>query len=404
MEFTFPSKAKMFSFALMALGAIGIGVGAATGGGDHHFMDRLFSNMYINGFFFFAISLGALFFLWLQYATEAAWGTVLKRMFEGVMAFLPYGAVVLLIVLVAGEVHVHHMFHWMDPEVYDPASAHYDHIIAGKAPYLGAGFGGGWFFWLRTVIYLAVFMYFWRLAYSRSAQEDKLGGTEIHFKNYRNSGWFLVFFAVFSTTFSWDWLMSIDTHWFSTLYGWYVFSGMWVSAIICILVTTLYLKKKGYLQQVNENHIHDLGKWMFAISILWSYLWFSQFMLIWYADIPEEVTYFVERFEHYKVLYLGMFFVNLILPLVILMSRDAKRNYKFLIVIALIIFFGHWVDTFLLITPGVMHEHWHFSFLEFGFLLLFTGAFIFVVMSKLTKSPLVPVNHPYLEESINHHI
>jgi len=215
---------------------------------------------------------------------------------------------------------------------------------------------------------------------------------------------FLVFFAVFSSTLAWDWVMSIDTHWFSTLFGWYVFSGMWVGAMITSILVVLYLKGKGYLPQVNENHLHDLGKWMFAISILWSYLWFSQFMLIWYSDIPEEVTYFVERFENYKIPYMTMFFVNLLFPLIILMSRDAKRNNKFLITIALIILGGHWIDAFLLIMPGTVHADWHLGFMEFGFLFLFAGVFIYVVMASLAKAPLTPVKHPYLEESVHHHI
>jgi hypothetical protein len=242
-----------------------------------------------------------------------------------------------------------------------------------------------------------------RLARKRSLKEDQIGGTETHFRNYRNSGWFLVFFAVFSSTLAWDWLMSIDPHWFSTMYGWYVFSGMWVTAMVAFMLTTLYLKSKGYLPQVNESHIHDLGKWMFAISILWSYLWFSQFMLIWYADIPEEVTYFVDRFTNYKFLFMGMFFVNLIFPLVILMSRDAKRNIKMLIAVGIIIMCGHWVDVFLLVMPGTMHEHWHLSLLEVGMALMFTGVYNFTVLTSLTKAPLVPVNHPYLDESIHHH-
>jgi hypothetical protein len=178
---------------------------------------------------------------------------------------------------------------------------------------------------------------------------------------------------------------------------------MWVTAMVVILMVTVYLKNRGYLPQVNENHIHDLGKWMFAISILWSYLWFSQFMLIWYADIGEEAQYFIERFTHYKVMYLGMFFVNLLFPLLVLMSRDAKRNIKFLLVIGVIILLGHWSDVFLLIMPGTMHEHWHLSFLEFGFLGLFAGVFMFVVMNTLTKAPLVPVHHPYMGESLHHH-
>jgi len=433
MEFTFSSKAKTFTFVLMGLGAVLIGADFLVNGTGDSVIARLWSNLYVNAFFWFAISLGALFFLALQYATEAAWATLLKRIFEGVMSYLPIGSVVLLLVLICGQLHMHHIFHWMDDAVYHPFiqagemvdalpadyvtveeaqaanvdiidNPEFDHILAGKAPYLGGTFGSAWFFWLRTLAYLGTFWFFMTKFRKRSLMEDKEGGTGVHFTNYKKGAVFLVFFAVFSSTMAWDWLMSIDTHWFSTLYGWYVFSGFWVTAMITTLLLVQYLKGKGYLPQVNDSHIHDLGKWMFAISILWSYLWFSQFMLIWYSDIPEEVTYFKERFALYKVPYLAMFFVNLLFPLIVLMSRDAKRNSKYLISVGLIILMGHWVDVFILIMPGTVHEAWQLGLMEFGMLFLFAGVFIYKVLSQLTKAPLTPVNHPYLEESIHHHI
>lgn len=399
MEFTFSSKAKVFTFILMGLGAILIGLDVVINGTEGQ---RFWANLYTNGFFWMAISLGALFFIALQYATESAWGVLFKRVLEGVMSFLPIGLLVIVVVLLAGFFHGHHLFHWMDASVYDPTSEHFDLIIANKVPYLGVG-GDSWFFWVRTIAYVGTFLIFMVLFRKWSLQEDKAPDLKLHFKMYRRGALFLVFFAVFSSTLSWDWLMAIDTHWFSTLYGWYIFSGMWVTAVIVTLMFILYLKNKGYLPNVNENHIHDMGKWMFAISILWAYLWFSQFMLIWYADIPEEVSYFVERFHDYKVPFLTMFFVNLIFPLIILMSRDAKRNNKFLIVIGLIILCGHFIDMFIIVMPGTMHGDWQFSFLEFGMPILFAGVFIHVVLRTLTKAPLTPVNHPYLDEVVHFH-
>jgi hypothetical protein len=196
--------------------------------------------------------------------------------------------------------------------------------------------------------------------------------------------------------------MSLEPHWFSTLYGWYVFSGMWVTAIITFIMLTLYLKSKGHLNEVNENHLHDLGKWMFAISFLWSYLWFFQMQLIWYANIPEEVSYYQFRNEHYKFPYYFMFVINFALPMLVLMSRDAKRNYKLLMFVGLVIFFGHWLDVFVMVMPGTVKQHWQFGLLEIGMFLMFLGLFIFVVLRELSKAPLVPKNHPYLEESIHH--
>jgi hypothetical protein len=226
-----------------------------------------------------------------------------------------------------------------------------------------------------------------------------------HLLNYRRSALFLVFFAVFSSTLAWDWLMSIDTHWFSTLYGWYAFSGMWVSAMVTAVVIALYLKRKGLLPQVNNSHIHDMGKWVFAISFLWSYLYFSQFMLIWYSNIPEEVTYFQQRIDHHPMLLWGTFFINFAVPMVMLMSRDAKRNPRFLIGVGAVIFVGHWLDVNMMVMPGALGHDFHgIGMLEVGMFLAFLGVFIRTVLTALTKAPLTPVNHPYLDESVHHQI
>lgn len=400
MNFVFNAKAKRFTFVLMALGLVLLILGIATDG-SHHTDQRVWSNLLINGIFFFAISLGALFYLALHYATESGWGVVLKRVFEGVMGYLPIGAIVILIVVVAGLLHGHHLWHWMDGDLYDKSSAHYDAIIDGKSAFLNPVF-----FVLRTVIYLGTFLLFWRGFRKRSLEEDLKGGTAIHMKNFKRAALFLVFFAVFSSTMSWDWIMSIDTHWFSTLFGWYVFAGMWLSAMVFIMMITLYLKSQGYLKEVNESHIHDLGKWIFALSFLWSYLWFSQFMLIWYSNIPEETIYFKTRFSdpHYKAVFFTMFAINFILPMILLMSREAKRAMGTIVFVGTLIFIGHWLDMFMMITPGTMFDHGGLSVLEIGMFLFFLGGFTFVVLNYLQKAPLMVKNHPYLEESLHHEI
>lgn len=400
--YTFSNRGKKITYSLMGIGLILTIVGLFTGclKDDSHLQQtRLWSNLLVNGFFFFAIGLGALFFLALQYATEAAWGTVLKRIFEAVMTYMPVGAGVLVCVFLASSFQDEGLYHWMHTGVTDPNSHHYDEIIAGKSAYLNLTF-----FWVRALVYLGTYFIFMWWFRKRSMEEEIQGSVAFHLTNYRRAALFLVFFAVFSSTQAWDWLMSLDTHWYSTLFGWYTFAGMWVSAIIVFIMITLYLKSKGMLEYVNESHLHDLGKWMFAISFLWSYLFFFQYMLIWYANIPEEVTYYQFRYEHYKTIYFLMFVINFALPMVILMSRDAKRNPKILIGIGSIIFVGHWLDVYVMVMPATMKEMWQFSYMEVGMFLFFLGGFIFVVMNALSKRPLtVSDKHPYLEESIHHH-
>lgn len=395
MEFKIANRAKIVTLALIIIGVVFTGIGIAMNIGDHHFTTRVLVSGLSNSFFFFSIGLGALFFLALQYATETGWYATVKRVIESVTGFLPIGVgLMVLLLAIISAMDGAHIYTWMDADVV----AH-DKIIQGKGAYLNLAF-----FWLRTVVYMAIYLLFWRGFRKRSLEEDRIGGTDIHFKNYKKGALFLVFFAVFSSTSSWDWIMSIDVHWFSTLFGWYTFAGMWVSTMVVLIMLVLYLKKQGYLTKVNESHIHDLGKWTFATSFLWSYLWFSQFMLIWYANIPEETTYYIARIENFKILYFGMFFINFAFPMLILMSRDAKRHAGILTFVGLIILAGHWVDVYLMFAGGSMGATAKIGLIEIGMALLLMGVFIRVVLTNLTKAPLMPVNHPFLDESLHHDI
>jgi len=392
-NFQVSANARTLAFTLMGIGGALAGIGVGLGIGEDHFLTRVMTNGLINAFFFFAIGLGALFFLALNYAVEAGWYVAVKRVIESVALYLPYGIAVFGgVLLIITVLHGAHIYTWMDGEVVAE-----DKIIQGKSSYLNVVF-----FWIRSLVYFSIYLWFLRGFRKRSLEEDAVGGSDIHFKNYRQGATFLVFFAVFSSTSAWDWLMSIDVHWFSTLFGWYTFSGMWVSALVVIVLTVIYLKKEGYLPQVNESHIHDIGKWVFAISFLWSYMWFSQYMLIWYANIGEEVTYYVMRTENYKFLYFGMFFINFVFPMLILMSRDAKRDAGILTFVGIVILVGHWLDVYIMVSAGSLGANAQLGILELGMLLLMAGLFIYVLLKNLSKAPLTPVNHPFLDESMHH--
>ena len=400
MEFTVSKKAKNLTLALMGSGLLLTVIGLVMSMGDHHFKTRLLTNGLINSFYFFGIALGALFFLALQYATETGWYASVKRIIEAVAGFLPYGAGLLAVVLIVITLmDGAHIYQWMDPSTTDPSSHHYDKIIDGKSAYLNKVF-----FWIRTVVYLAVYLMYWRGFRNRSLEEDRIGGTEIHFKNYKKAAVFLVFFAVFSSTSSWDWLMSIDVHWFSTLYGWYVFSGIWVSAMVVIVLLTLYLKKLGYLPNVNDSHIHDLGKWAFAISFLWSYLWFSQYMLIWYTNFPEETLYFTKRLQGYPVMFYLIIVVNFILPFLVLIKRESKRAINTTIVMAIIIIIGHWLDYFTVVVPELVPTG-GFGLIGIGAFIMMGSVFTFTMLNALSKvKDLESSTHPFVRESYQHHI
>ena len=392
--FTIDKKAKDLSMALMAIGLIALIFGFVSN--PHGAWPALLFNTY----FYLGISVFAVFFVALQYVAEAGWSIVLKRVPEAIMGALPVFSAIMLLIMIASIMHWNHIYHWLHDGIMDPASEHYDRIIAGKEPYLNATF-----FIIRTIVYLLGWNYFAKKLRSLSLLEDKQVGSGIHFRGVRTSAWFMVFFAVTSAMASWDWIMSIDTHWFSTIFGWYIFAEWSAIGFTTIFLFTLYLKRQGYLQDVNENHIHDLGKWIFAFSLVWTYMWFCQFMLIWYANIPEEVTYYTARLEveNYKFLFWFSMLINFLFPIILLMSRDAKRNNGRLIFVSCIILVGHWLNSYLLVAPGTLGTHGHIGFTEVGMGLGFAGLLIYLTLNTLTKEPLETKNHPFLDESKNLH-
>ena len=392
--FTINKKAKNFSIALMSIGIIALIFGFVT---DAH---STWPALLFNTYFYLGISVFAVFFVAMQYVAEAGWSIVLKRVPEAIMAALPFFSIIMLFIVFSSIMHWNHIYHWLHEGIMDPASEHYDRIIAGKEPYLNATF-----FIVRTIIYLLIWNYFAKKLRRLSILEDANGGTSYHNSGVKTSAWFMVFFAVTSATASWDWIMSIDTHWFSTIFGWYIFAEWSAIGFTTILLFTLYLQKQGYLEDVNENHIHDLGKWIFAFSLVWTYMWFSQFMLIWYANIPEEVTYYTARLEvhNYRFLFWFSMLINFIFPIILLMSRDAKRHKGRLIFVSVFIIIGHWLNSYLLVTPGVLNTHGHIGFTEIGIGIGFAGLLIYLTLNALEKVPMEAKNHPFLDESKHLH-
>ena len=364
----------------------------------HQLQNRPWSALYIASFFFFMIALGALAFYAIQYAAQAGWSPILFRVMEGITGYLPVASVLVFVLLLASAFHFNHIFHWMDPELVNPESAHYDKIIAGKSGYLNVPF-----FLIRALFFLLGWNAYRWLSRKYSLADDTTEDQSFFKKNFKLSAGFLVFFIVTESIMSWDWIMSFDPHWFSTLFGWYVFAGMMVCAITVIALVTIYLKSQGYLEEVNDSHIHDLAKFMFGFSIFWTYLWFSQFMLIWYADIPEEVTYFVTRIEQYKLPFFGMIAMNFVFPLLLLMNSDYKRVNWFVVMAGIVILAGHYLDVFNMVMPATVGESWTIGVPELGALMFFFGLFIYVVFTTLTKAPLVPKNNPFIKESKHFH-
>jgi hypothetical protein len=364
----------------------------------HQLQNKPWSALYVACIFFMLVSLGVLAFYAIQQVAQSGWSPVLFRVMQGITAYLPVGSVIFFVILILCGLHFNHLFVWLGEGVTKVNSPNYDALIAGKSGYLNFPF------W---IVRAAIFLIGWNLYryYSRKncLAQDESNDNSFYKKNFKMSAGFLVFFIVTESIMSWDWIMSVDPHWFSTLFGWYVFASFLVSGVTVICLVSLYLKSKGYLEYVNTSHIHDLAKFMFGFSVFWTYLWFSQFMLIWYANIPEEVTYFVTRINDYNLPFFGAVAMNFLFPVLILINTDFKRISWILVMAGVVILLGHYIDFFNMIMPGTVGDQWFIGISEIASLLFFLGLFIYVVFTALTKAPLLPKRNPFIEESKHFH-
>lgn len=383
---------------------------AAAEGEHHHespsWLKRVYATLWTNNMFFTGLGIVGLFFVAIHYAAQAGWSSGIKRIPLAMGSWIPVAGILTLGLwfVVKGD-----LFHWSHASVFDENSAQFDEIINGKGAFFYWPLANGTFpvfFIARLVIFFGMWFLFFKWIKKEVLAEDIDGDSKHWLKARSLSAWFLVFFAVSSSVCAWDWIMSIDTHWFSTMFGWYVFASWWVTALAFITLVVVFLKDAGYLKIVNANHLHDLGKYIFAFSIFWTYIWFGQFLLIYYANIPEETVYFIERMKTspYSWVFYSVLILNFVLPLLLFMTRDAKRHMAMLKVVCPIVIVGHWFDFYQMVTPGVMKLEGGFGLLEIGAGFIFLAVFLWIVLTSLSKMPLFGKNHPMLEESLHHHI
>jgi len=420
-KFVFSSSAKKTLFMTLGAGALLLAIGifmlmnggghgheAAHGAAEHgghgaaHWSLRIIKDLWLNNIFFAGISLIGVFFIAFNYVAWAGWSAGIKRIPEAFGAYLPIAGVLTVVLLLLFN---HDLFHWTHHDLYDPNSPHYDALLDGKKSYLNFPF-----YLIRTIVYFVGWFIFWKVLRGYSIQEDLTGDIKFHNKSIYLSAGFLVFFGVSESMAAWDWLMSTDPHFFSTMYGWYVFASWFVSGLSLITLIVVTLKENGYLSFINENHLHDLGKFVFAFSVFWTYVWFEQFMLIYYANIPEEVGYFVQRLktDAYTPIFFLTLFINFVFPFLSLMTRNAKRQGIILKVVCIGIICGHWLDFYMMITPPILGQEGgldlKFLFVELGMTMMFASVFLFTILNALSKVGLVAKNHPMLGESEHHSV
>lgn len=355
---------------------------------------RVAANFLLGNLYFFTIVLGAMFFLTIHRVGNAGWHTAIRRIPEAITTYLPVAAIGCILVM------------FVLPDLYDwasPAAAE-DHLIQEKSSYLNQAA-----FIIRSIIFFALWGGAALWLRQLSLKQDIEGGLSHFKKSVVISIVYIIVFALSFTLWTVDWIQSLEPHWFSTIYGIYIFAGCMVSAMVTMFLLAIFLKSQGYMEYVNDSHIHDLAKYAFGFTVFWGYIFVAQWLLIWYSNIPEEGFWYVQRYRVHDATYKGYafffyfnIFVNFLIPFLVLMTRNAKRNPKVLVPIGILMLIGHWVDLFQLIMPGAIYDYQGVGLLELGAMLFFAGLFLSVVLRALSKANLVPVNHPYLEESLHH--
>jgi hypothetical protein len=346
--------------------------------------------------FCLSISLGAMFFVVIQHLTRARWSVVVRRIAESLGAAIP----LLIVLSIPIFIGMGELFKWTNPDIFDPAHPDYDALVAGKYAYLNTPF-----FFVRFVIYFGFWYIISQKLYKLSLLQDVSPDPLIPAKQRKVSAWGLPVLAVTATFAAFDLWMTLDPHWFSTIFGVYFFAGaMWATFALLTLLSLLFQKGDvGLRNVVTVEHYHDLGKFMFGFTVFWAYIAFSQYMLIWYGNIPEETLWYRHRLEYgWEYHSLALLVFHFIIPFIILLPRVAKRFTPLLAVMAVWFLIMHWFDIHWLVVPNFRYDaafHWLDFTAWLGLFGVFMGAFLY----RFKRHALVPRNEPYLSESLKFH-
>ncbi len=412
-RFELPANYKKWTWGLIIAGLIALLYGfimfhpfAHGGHGENVNSTRFWAVLLQNSTYWLLTVNAAMFFLCVTTLAMGGWQVAFRRVPEAISSAVPVLGIITFVILMAIIFgHRTDIYHWLDTE----AVAN-DKILNGKK-----GFLNPVFFIVASAVSIGLWWLLGKKMRTLSLQTDEAPMDYDSSKKWiwKNTIWGSLFTVVFgltvASTMPWLWLMSVDPHWYSTMYSWYTFASTFVSGLSLIALFVIYLKNQGKLEYVTDEHIHDLGKFMFAFSVFWTYLWFSQYMLIWYSNQPEETRYFVDRIGTATEpgAYKGIFFFNLVVnflcPLLILMKKGTKRNWTVVTFTAVLIILGHWVDFYQMIMPGTLRESYTLSLFEFGIAALFIGIIMWSTGRYLSKHSLLPKNHPFLKESMIHH-
>jgi hypothetical protein len=350
---------------------------------------RTWANYLMNNYYYLMLALGAAFFVALQYISQAGWSAAFKRVGEAMSGYIPVSAFFFLLLIFG----VHSLYEWSHAD----AVAH-DELIAHKSPYLNIPF-----FYIRLVLFFALWILMIRLIRKVSLKEDLEGGSEWFHKSEHYSKVLIFILALTVSLSAIDWIMSIDVHWFSALFALKNFVGAFYHGTAILILIVLLLHSRGYFEFLNAYHLHDFARYIFMLAIVWGYFWFSQFMLIWYGNIPEETVYYVARWEPgWKTIFFADIIINWFIPFVVLLPTRTSRSKPVILAMLILLIAGHYIDLYMQVMPGTT-GNLTFGFIEIGSFLGYAGLFALVTGFWLSRAPLIPRNHPYLGESLEHH-
>lgn len=391
LDFMGADRARSLRSAGLGLLLVGLVLGAIGWRSDHH----RFIEAYLVGFeYVLTICLGALFFVLIQHLTKAGWSVGPRRHAEWIASFLPFMALFFLPLALNAKDVWHHW--WGD-------AIHHDPLLEGKAGYLNPKF-----FYIRAASYFAIWFLISRFFARSSREQDVTGDVTLTSRMQARSAPSVLFFGISTTFAAFDWLMSLSPHWFSTIFGVYVFVGGLVGALSTLCIFQVVLQRSGVLARVSTvEHRHDLGKLTFGFTVFWAYIGFSQFFLIWYAGLPEETIYFTQRWfvdatgEHssWMPVSLALLFLHFFVPFFVLLPRTIKRSAMGLSAGAAILLFAHYIDVYWMVMPNFSDEL-HFSWMDIGALIIPVGALLTWLGHRAGRDPVYPLKDPRLPEAM----
>jgi hypothetical protein len=372
------------TIGMMIIGAAGIAYGLFTDG------SRAWANILMHNYLLLSLTIGASFFFCLQYISQSGWSAMFLRIPEAIMAYIPFaGVIMLLLYFGMGQV-----YHWAQPGI-----AASDELVAHKSPWLNIPF-----FFVRVVLFFGAWYLLTAHLRKLSLLEDKSGGIGTFEKMEFWSKVFIFVLAISFSIASFDWIMSIEIHWISTIYAFRTFASAFYHGSALIALVIILLHQRGYYPEMNESHLLDLSRYIFALSIIWGYLTFAQFAIIWFSNLPEETVYYAKRWNNsWKVIFYVNFAINWLIPFIVLLPQALNKNIRIVKYVTILLMAGMWLDLYEMIMPEITKTP-HFGIVEIGSAIGFSGLFVFVVAKALVKVPLIPKNHPYLEESLFHHV